>query len=111
MRRATGRAPGRINLIGEHTDYNDGLVMPIALRLTVEVETRSRDDRTAHLATDAPISPREASYEIGAEQRDGTWVDRAKGVTAIVAREGSSLRGFDAVIKSDLPLGAGLGSS
>src|SRR6266567_4695 len=70
MRRATGHAPGRINLIGEHTDYNDG-----------------------------------------AERRDGTWVDRARGVTAILSRDGAAVRGFDAQITSDLPLGAGLGSS
>ena len=111
MRRATGRASGRINLIGEHTDYNDGLVMPIALRLAVSVEARSRDDGSAHLTTDAPVVPREASYELGAEERDGTWVDRAKGVTSILAREGIRLGGFDADISSDLPLGAGLGSS
>jgi len=111
MRKATGLAPGRINLIGEHTDYNDGLVMPIALRLAVTVETRSRNDRTAHLSTDAPISPDEGSYELGAERKDGTWMDRARGVTSILARDGIRLGGFDAEIASDLPLGAGLGSS
>jgi len=111
MRRATGHAPGRINLIGEHTDYNDGLVMPIALRLAVTVETRSRNDRTAHLSSDAPVSPRDASYELGAERKDGTWVDRARGVTSVLARDGVRLGGFDAEITSDLPLGAGLGSS
>ena len=111
MRRARGHAPGRINLIGEHTDYNDGLVMPIALRLSVTVETRSRNDRTAHLSTDAPISPDEESYELGAERKDGTWVDRARGVTSMLARDGIRLGGFDAEITSDLPLGAGLGSS
>ena len=111
MRRATAHAPGRINLIGEHTDYNEGLVLPIALRLAVVVETRSRDDRVAHLRTDATVEPREASYELGAEQRDGTWVDRARGVTAILGRDGIAVAGFDAEIRSDLPLGAGLGSS
>jgi galactokinase len=107
----TAHAPGRINLIGEHTDYNDGLVMPIALRLTVSVETRSRDDGIAHLTTDARVSPREASYALGAERRDGTWVDRAKGVTSILARETARFGGFDAEISSDVPVGAGLGSS
>ncbi|HEV8535519.1 MAG TPA: galactokinase [Candidatus Limnocylindria bacterium] len=111
MRQATGRAPGRINLIGEHTDYNEGLVLPIALSLGVVVNARSREDRTAHLATDADVAPREATYTIGQERRDGTWVDRARGVTATLAREGAEIRGFDAEVTSTLPLGAGLGSS
>jgi galactokinase len=111
MRRATGHAPGRINLIGEHTDYNDGLVMPVALRLGVTVEAGSRDDRIAHLTTDADVSPGEASYGIGAERKEGTWVDRARGVTSILAEQGFRIGGFDAEITSDLPVGAGLGSS
>jgi len=110
-RRAIGRAPGRINLIGEHTDYNDGLVLPVALRLGVTVDAESREDRIAHLTTDAAVSPRDASYELGSESRDGTWVDRARGVTAILARQGLRVSGFDAEITADLPLGAGLGSS
>src|SRR2546425_3957408 len=111
MRRASAHAPGRINRIGEPTDYNDGLVLPVALRLGVTVETRGRDDATVRLTTDAPIAPREASYNLGDEHRDGTWVDRARGVTAMLAREGLPIGGFDAEITSDLPLGAGLGSS
>jgi len=110
-RRAIGHAPGRINLIGEHTDYNDGMVMPVALRLGVTVKTRTRDDRIVHLTTDAAVSPRDASYEVGNERKDGTWVDRARGVTATLSNEDFPIAGFDAVIGSDLPLGAGLGSS
>src|SRR2546425_9078639 len=109
MRRASAHAPGRINRIGEPTDYNDGLVLPVALRLGVTVETRGRDDATIRLITDAPIAPREASYTLGDERRDGTWVDRARGVTAMLAREGFEIGGVDAEVSSHLPLGAGLG--
>ena len=111
MLTATGFAPGRINLIGEHTDYNDGLVMPIALRLGVTVHALARDDTSVRLTTDAAVAPREGSYELGAESRDGTWLDRAKGITAILAREGVRIGGVDADVQSDLPVGAGLGSS
>jgi galactokinase len=106
-----GHAPGRINLIGEHTDYNDGLVLPIALRLGVTVAARSRDDHTVQLKSDAAIAPSEVTYELGAERRDGTWADRARGITVTLAREGNDIAGFDAEVRSDLPLGAGLGSS
>src|SRR5712691_5416221 len=111
MRRALSHAPGRINLIGEHTDYNDGLVMPIALRLGVTVEARSRDDARARLISDAAVAPAEASYDLGEERKDGTWVDRARGVTATLAQQGFKIGGFDAEIRSDLPVGTGLGSS
>jgi galactokinase len=110
-REATGNAPGRINLIGEHTDYNDGLVLPIALRLGVTVDARSRDDRTVELTTDAAVAPAHVSFELGAERRDGTWADRARGITVTLAREGADVTGFDADVRSDLSVGAGLGSS
>src|SRR5947209_901130 len=111
MRRATGQAPGRINLIGEHTDYNDGLVLPVALGLGVTVVARERDGRTAHLVTDADVKPRETSFVLGEERKDGTWADRARGVTAALLARAAPVGGFDAEISSTLPLGAGLGSS
>src|SRR5687768_16385646 len=103
-RQGTGHAPGRSNLIGETTDYDDGLVMPIALRLGVTVDARPRDDLRVRLSTDAAIRPPDAGYELGKERKDGTWVDRARGVTAMLAREGAGIGGFDADIRSDLPL-------
>jgi galactokinase len=111
MREGRGQAPGRINLIGEHTDYNDGLVLPIALTQGVAVRARARDDRDARLITDGNVSPPELSFRLGHERKTGTWADRAQGVTAALARRGCALAGFDAEITTTLPVGAGLGSS
>jgi galactokinase len=111
MRSATGRAPGRINLIGEHTDYNDGLVLPVALALGVTVTAAPREDEIVHLRTDADLVPREGTYGLGEERKDGTWVDRARGVTATLRTSGRVVHGFDADVASTLPAGAGLGSS
>src|SRR3989475_8390973 len=108
MRRASAHAPGRINLIGEHTDYHDALLLPVALRLGVTVETRGSDDATVRLTTDAPIAPREASYTLGDERRDGTWVDPARGVTAMLAREGFEIGGVGGEGSARLPLAAGV---
>src|SRR5439155_114615 len=74
-------------------------------------ETISRDDTRVRLTSDAMVAPRDGLYDLGGEQKDGSWVDRARGVTAMLKREGAAIRGFDAEITSDLPVGAGLGSS
>ena len=111
MRKTTGYAPGRINLIGEHTDYNDGLVLPIALTLGVTVDARERDDDVVRVVTDADVAPREITYEIGREAPDGTWGDRVRGITHELGARGEAVFGFDADITSTLPAGAGLGSS
>jgi galactokinase len=111
MSESVGWAPGRINLIGEHTDYNDGLVLPIALRLGVRVAARRRDDRIVRAVTDAELEPRETEYALGTEARSGSWGDRVRGVTAALRERDVRLGGFDAEITSTLPSGAGLGSS
>jgi galactokinase len=111
MRTGHGRAPGRVNLIGEHTDYNQGLVLPIAMRLSVSVEARERTDGHVRVATDASVEPREGAYELGHERKDGTWTDRVRAVTHALAANGLRIRGFDAQVTSTLPSGAGLGSS
>jgi galactokinase len=108
---AVGRAPGRVNLIGEHTDYNDGLVLPLALALGVTVVARPHADRVAHLVTDADVAPQDVSYRIGEERKDGTWADRARGVTSTLLERGAGIGGFEAEVTTTLPLGAGLGSS
>lgn len=106
-------APGRVNLIGEHTDYSGGLVLPVVIPRETRVELALHDGAVAR-AYSADIGAggeRFASFQLGAEARRGRWIDYVQGVTSSLAREGFTLRGFDARIRSDIPIGSGLSSS
>jgi galactokinase len=102
-------APGRVNLIGEHTDYNGGFVLPTAIPQRTSVELTRRADGTveAHSANE----PRPGAFSIGHERQRGDWLDYVQGVTWVVREAGFELSGFDVRINSDVPLGAGLSSS
>jgi galactokinase len=105
-------APGRVNLIGEHTDYNHGFVLPVATPRETEVLIAPRDDRDVRLWSANVDGPqRHAEYRIGAERPSDTWVDYVAGVTAALREAGHTISGFDASIMSTVPLGAGLSSS
>jgi galactokinase len=108
---STGSAHGRVNLIGEHTDYNGGFVMPVAIPQRVRVELRPRDDRLVHVTSTEVDAGAVHEHEVGHERRTGTWADHVQGVTHVLSREGLLTRGFEARVSSDLPMGAGLGSS
>ena len=104
-------APGRVNLIGEHTDYNGGFVLPIAIPQRTRVELARRDDDRVR-ATSREIEPgRAQEYRLGAEQPGREWLDYLRGVTAILRTDGHALGGFDVRVESDVPLGSGLSSS
>jgi galactokinase len=106
------RAPGRVNLIGDHTDYNDGFVLPIAIDLqcVVTVDAARRDNvrlRSEELAGEFEL-PADGSAEPG----DATgWSSYAAGVLRVLAERGRRPVGIDAAISSTVPVGAGLSSS
>lgn len=106
-------APGRVNLIGEHTDYNDLPVLPVALQRGVSLALRPRDDGRVHLVnTDPRFRP--VSFEVGVglgRGPRGHWENYAKAPARELARRFAIYRGFDGVVSSDLPPAAGLASS
>ncbi len=101
-------APGRVNLIGEHTDYNEGLVLPVVIPLRTTVELERRSDGRVLVASE---SFGEATYRLGEEVRAGRWADHVAGVTWALREAGHQLGGFDAHVRSTIPAGAGLASS
>jgi galactokinase len=104
------RAPGRVNLIGEHTDYSEGFVLPAAIPRETVVEIARAPGRVVRAASDAVPEP--YSYQLGAERREGSWGDYLAGVTRVLHASGHNLGGgFDVLVSSTVPLGAGLSSS
>ena len=105
------RAPGRVNLIGEHTDYNDGFVMPCALDFAAFVAASARADRKIRVAS--LNFDGEYAFDLDnptAEVAEG-WARYVQGVALILERSGYRLQGADLLIDSDVPIGAGLSSS
>jgi galactokinase len=103
------RAPGRVNLIGEHTDYNEGLVLPCAIdRRTLALLARREDGR-------ARVFSRERGelgcFESAAPQPRGDWLDYVQGVVFALRERGIEPGGFDLALASDVPEGSGLSSS
>ncbi len=105
------RAPGRINLIGEHTDYNDGFVMPSAIGFYTWVAVAKRPDRTLRVYSE--IFDEEITLSL--EELSGPprrhWSDFIRGVAATLQEAGHRLSGANLVIHGEVPLGAGLSSS
>src|SRR5581483_5009878 len=111
------RAPGRVNLIGEHTDYNDGFVLPVAIDRSVVVAAGRRDDdglrcwSTREGPGAAGASPPvHRPGDIGPGRSTG-WRAYVEGVAWALRRRGARVPGLDVVVHGDLPVGAGLSSS
>ncbi len=109
LRQIVADAPGRVNLIGEHTDYNGGYVLPTAIPQRTRVALRVRPDRQVVARTDVEASP--GAYELGAEAPGRGWLDYVQGITWVLAREGFSVAGMELEIASEVPAGSGLSSS
>lgn len=104
------RAPGRVNLIGEHTDYNDGFVLPLAIDRAVWLALRPRTDaRVAVYSVDYDQAV-EFSLE-GLRHEKAGWIEYLKGTAWSLQDAGYRLLGWEGVLQGDVPLGAGLSSS
>lgn len=106
----TVNSPGRINFIGEHTDYNDGFVLPAAIDKSILLDFANNDSVTCNIYSETngkmfSFDPDNVTPQ--AEQ----WENYILGVVAELKKRGRKLRGFDCIIKSNLPAGAGISSS
>src|SRR4051795_3591256 len=104
-------APGRVNLIGEHTDYNDGLVLPIALPHRTDAACSPRDDdllRVWSVQTDELV---EVSLGDVGPDAPGGWAAYVAGVLWALREAGHEVRGMEVTVDSRVPVGAGLSSS
>ncbi len=105
------RAPGRVNLIGEHTDYNEGYVLPAAIGFSCWVGIARRDDRKLIVYSENFGETREADLGTLGVRPRGNWADYPLGVAWALQEAGYRLSGANIYIVGDVPLGAGLSSS
>lgn len=103
------RAPGRVNLIGEHTDYNDGFVLPMAIDRAVWIALRPTGSRRVMVHADDLAEL--AEFDLDALERGTGWAEYLKGVAWALGEAGHALKGWEGVVGGDVPLGAGLSSS
>jgi galactokinase len=105
------RAPGRVNLLGEHTDYNGGFVLPIAIDRGTLVAIAARSDRILRVWSLNLDDSIELNLNRLGSGRHGNWLDYVEGVAAALLANGIALTGADVVLKSDISIGGGLSSS
>ncbi len=105
-------APGRVNLIGEHTDYNEGFVMPAAIDLRLALTAEKSGDRLVRAVAEG-FGPEQSFSldDLTAVEGDAIWLDYIKGVCAVLEQRGKSIGGASLSISSAIPVGAGLSSS
>ncbi len=104
-------APGRVNLIGEHTDYNDGFVMPCAIGMTTRVAISPRQDRMLVVRSGEFPEPAEFDLDHLPERGGGVWSDYVVGVAVMLQQIGHPSQGANLLVRGGVPMGAGLSSS
>jgi galactokinase len=104
-------APGRVNLIGEHTDYNNGYVFPVAINRQTVIAASLRKDKLLCIHTHNFNSFVEVPLERLARTKEKSWSNYIKGVASVLQDDGRTLSGANLLINSDIPNGAGLSSS
>ncbi len=111
------RAPGRVNLVGEHTDYNDGFVLPMAIDRAVWIALRPRSDGKVNIhSLDMETTPHtkgitDSAFDLHSLTKGKGWAEYVKGVAYELQNASYELKGFDAVMTGNVPRGAGLSSS
>lgn len=102
-------SPGRVNIIGEHTDYNDGYVLPMAIDRHIRIAFRPRDDDRIILESIGFDS--EANFSIADSNNVGDWSDYVRSISWVLKKNNFELNGWEGVMVSNIPIGAGLSSS
>ncbi|MGQ9905112.1 MAG: galactokinase [Anaerolineae bacterium] len=105
------RAPGRVNLIGEHTDYNDGFVLPMAINRDLVIVGAPRDDRVVRLRSANFDDETTFTLDHIEKMQAHAWSNYARGVADVLQQAGFGLCGFDGLMHGDVPIGSGLSSS
>ncbi|MCO5203695.1 MAG: galactokinase [Anaerolineae bacterium] len=104
------RAPGRVNLIGEHTDYSDGFVLPMAIDRAVWLAVRPHAADHVFLRSLEQVEPTDFALN-AIHHTNAGWSEYVKGMAFMLQRAGYDLRGWEGVMSSDVPIGSGLSSS
>lgn len=104
-------APGRVNLIGEHTDYNEGFVLPVAINRYIIMAIAPRRDWSVHLHASNFGAQTEFSLDAIDRDEEQPWSNYQRGVAVQLQQAGYTLRGMEAIIWGDVPIGSGLSSS
>ncbi len=104
------RSPGRVNLIGEHTDYNDGFVLPAAIDKSIYIALKSRTDNLCRFYA-ADLGEKYEFENVNLSRSPKSWANYLIGVIDQIKKSGKNIGGFDCVFGGDIPIGAGLSSS